>query len=446
MTLELFPYQLHGAAFLAQRSRAGLFDDPGLGKSAQTIAALDMINADKVLIVCPAAVREVWKGEFKKFGLRPRRVLKGDDIHHLNMWLKDRVDVLLCSYEMATKWAPYILRHGDVFDAVVFDESHYLKSGSTKRSKALLGNKCDGKDGLMRFAARAWFLTGTPMSNDPMDIWTFLRASGSTLLNRQAFQHRYFNTRNGAFSSRAHPKPSMVKELKACIASQTLRRTQEDVGLELPPIWLTTQTVDGDTQEIRQLLREHPGLEKAVLDAVEKGGLSFLEGQSISTLRRLVGEAKAPAFLSLLKEELQNGDHKIVVMGVHRAALQIIRDGLTASGIDCVHIDGQVGETDRVQAVKQFQNDPDCRVFVGNIRAAGTGLTLTAASDLVLFESDWAPAANAQAIKRIHRIGQTSACRARFITLANSIDEMVSKTVISKTAAIAASGYKMTAA
>jgi SNF2 family DNA or RNA helicase len=85
-------------------------------------------------------------------------------------------------------------------------------------------------------------------------------------------------------------------------------------------------------------------------------------------------------------------------------------------------------------------------VFVGNIRAAGTGLTLTAASDLILFESDWAPAANAQAIKRIHRIGQKNECRARFITLANSIDEMVTKTVVSKTAAIAASGYEMTAA
>lgn len=446
MALDLLPYQDEGAAFLARHSRAGLFDEMGVGKTAQAIRALDLVRAERVLVICPAAVREVWAGEFKKFARLPRKVLKAKAIDDLGLWLRGRVDVLLLSYEMATKWAVRIDGAADIIDVVIFDEAHYMKSDEANRTKALLGDKCAGKDGLARWGARVWFLTGTPAANDPIDIWPFLRFTGATVLPKAAFKKRYFNSRMGAYSTRHTPMDAMAPELRATIKALSLRRTKEQAGLMLPPIWLTTQTVDGDTAEIRALLREHPGMEKAVLEAVEKGGLSFLDAQHIATLRRLVGEAKAPAFVELLAQEMESGLDKVVVMGLHTVALESVRRGLSDRGYSVVHIDGSVGEADRMRAVERFQEDPETRVFVGNIKAAGTGLTLTAAADIIMFESSWSPADNAQAIMRIHRRGQTKECHARFISLADSIDEKVTSTVASKAAAIAKIGFGMVAA
>ncbi len=437
MTLELLPYQREGAAFLARKDRAGLFDDMGLGKSAQAIAAMDQVGARRIIVVCPAAVREVWKGEFAKFARIPRRIIKGRDIQDLNTWLRGKADVLLLSYEMAVKWAPRL--SCDLIDVLVYDESHYLKSPSALRTITLLGDKCDGRTGLGKWVVRTWFLTGTPNPNDAADCWSMLRYCGATPLSRDTFCNRYYRSKMSSFSESHSPRKEMLPELKQALASFSLRRTKAEANIQLPPIWLTTTTVDGDTDEIRALLREHPGMEKAVIDAVEKGGLSFLDAQHVATLRRLVGEAKAPAFTDLLLEELQNDgpQAKRVVFGIHRRALDLIYDRLEQRGIKSVRFDGSVSERDRADAVAAFQGDPATSIFLGNIRAAGTGLTLTAAADVIMFESDWSPAANVQAIMRVHRIGQTRSVNARFITLANSIDEHVSAVVARKTAAIA---------
>lgn len=435
MPLDLFPYQETGAAFLARHDRGALYDEMGVGKSAQTVRALDLVKARRIVVICPAAAREVWKGEFAKFARIPRRIVKGKDIQDLNYWLRGKADVLLLSYEMAVKWAKRI--EGDIVDAIVFDEAHYLKNEENARARALLGTHCDGSDGLARWGAHVWFLTGTPSPNDVADIWTMARFCGGTALSKKTFCNRYYRARAGAYSLSHTPRKEMLPELRQVLSSFSLRRTKAQAGLELPPVWLTTMTVEGDTAEIRQLLREHPAMEKAVIEAIEKGGLSFLDAQHIATLRRLVGEAKAPAFAAMLLEELNNGLDKVVVFGIHTRALDLIEGALRDAGIDSVRVDGRTADGDRKTAVELFQGSQRHRVFLGNIRAAGTSLTLTAAADIVMFESSWAPADNAQALMRVHRIGQERSVRARFISLAGSIDERVSATVARKTAAIA---------
>jgi len=432
--LPLLDYQHEGAAHLAERERTGLFDDMGVGKTAQAIGALDRIGAERAIVVAPAAVREVWAGEFKKFSRTQRRIIKGKTIHDLGYWLKGKADVLLTSYEMATRWQDRI--QGEIIDALIFDESHYLKGPESQRTRAMLGKDCDGKNSLASWAARTWFLSGTPMPNDPVDVWSFLHFAGGTALSLPAFTRRYFKSRMGTFSSRQTPREEMLAELKQCIRAVSLRRTKAEAGIHLPPIWITTSTVDGDTREIRDLLRDYPGLEDAVIQAVEQGGLSFLEAQHIATLRRLVGEAKAPAYAKLVAEELHAGLDKVVIFGIHRHALHIVFDELTAQGFNPVAITGDTSENDRKDAVQSFQNDARCRVFVGNVKAAGTGLTLTAASRLDMLEQAWSPADNAQALMRIHRIGQTRECHARFISLAGSIDETVAEVVATKTSNI----------
>lgn len=433
--LELFPLQVTGAEFLAARSRAGLFDEMGGGKCAMTIGALDRAEARRVLIVCPAAVREVWVGEFKKFAKIKRRVLKCNTIHDLGYWLKGRADVLVISYERATIWHKHL--QGDLIDAVVFDEAHYLKSSTAKRTRHMLGTHCQGENGVARWGAKVWMLTGTPIPNDPIDIWPFLRFTGATTLNMAPFVARYFKVRATSFGTRQKVRDEMAEELRNVIAAYSLRRTQEELGLQVPPIFLTTVSIDGDTSEIMALLREHEGLEAAILEAVEQGGLSFLDAQHIGTLRRLVGEAKAPAYAAMLIEEFRNGRGKTVIGGIHTEALATIKEALEAAGIKTVMIVGSTPETQRVAAVTAFQNDPETLAFVGNLKAAGTGLTLTAAADIDIFESSWAPADNAQFLYRVRRIGQTRNVRGRFIELAASIDQRVTTTVVEKTAAIA---------
>ena len=348
----------------------------------------------------PAAVREVWAGEVRKFSNRERRVVKAKTIHDLGFWLKGRAQGLLVSYEMAVKWAQYLRE--DVIDALIFDECHYLKNADTARTHALLGAKCDGIGGLVQQAAQSWWLSGTPIPNDPVDIWTFLHCSGHTPLSLGKFTSRYFKSYVGTYSSTHKPREEMVPELQQILRVASLRRTMNDVGLQLPPVFLTTTEVDGDTAEIRDLLRTYPGLESAILDAIEKGGLSFLDSMHIATLRRLVGESKAPAYGALLVEEFKNGLDQMVVFGFHTKALQIIVDCLTAAGIPCGLLDGKTSEAKRVALVKDFQaKKVKCAVL--NYKAGGTGITLTASAHLDMFESSWSPADNAQAIKRISR-------------------------------------------
>ena len=153
-------------------------------------------------------------------------------------------------------------------------------------------------------------------------------------------------------------------------------------------------------------------------------------------MRRLVAEAKVPAYARLVELEMLGTEDKRVIMGHHSKPLRDIADYLEKRGLPAVVIQGGTPEAERVQAVERFQNG-DARVFVGNIRAAGVGLTLTAAHHLDMFESDWSPAANAQALKRINRIGQTKPAFGRFISLAGSLDASVTRVVQRKTRNIA---------
>jgi SNF2 family DNA or RNA helicase len=432
---ELFPYQEEGARFLASKARAGLFDEPGLGKTAQAIRAWDILGLERGVVVAPASVCDVWVSETRKFSDVPRRLLRGRSSDDLNLWLRFRTDILICSYEMATRWRRELEK--DFREFTVWDESHYLKSNVAQRTRAAFGHQCDGRFGYGKWGAYALLLTGTPMANQPLDIWTWLRFVGGTGLTYRQFTARYFVEIPGAFASQYRPRKETLPELRGLIRQYSLRRTLKEVGLQLPPLWITTQEVDGDTAAVRALLAEHPGLDGAVREAVDKGGLSFLDAAHISTLRRLVGEAKAPVFARQLVEELSGGLDKIVVFCEHKLPIDILSAALTKADVRHVIVRGDTPPMHRGAIVEQFQTNPECRVFLGS-SAAYEGITLTAASQLVLLEQSWSPAKNAQALKRVHRIGQRRNVHVRFISLAKSLDADVAATVTRKTQAIIA--------
>lgn len=441
MALEVFPYQATGAAFLAERKRGGLFDEMRVGKSAQAIRAMDLLALKRGIVICPGTAREVWRGEFAKFQIMQRSIVKGVDIHDYVSWMRGRFDVLVTSYEQATRWADKIASQGEVLDFCVIDEGHYCKNSEAQRTKAILGDFTvpvgKGKAGIADWARYSWILTGTPLANDPMDIYTFLRFVDCMPLMQGVFQKRYFHEFKKTYGSRNTPRTDKVEELRRLIKNNSLRRTQKEAGMQLPPIFLTNITLDGDNTAVRELLGQFPGLDVAIVQAMKTGGLSFLDAQHIATLRRLVGEAKAVPYAALLYEELQSTDQKYVVMGIHTKALRAVQDYLSARGITAVLVNGEVPEKHRGPLIEAFQTDPRVRVFLGNLKAAGTAISLTAAPFIDLMESSWAPADNAQGLMRVQGVSQKQNIRARFITLANSIDEAVNEIVAGKTASIA---------
>jgi SNF2 family DNA or RNA helicase len=338
---------------------------------------------------------------------------------------------------MMTKWAKYLDQSSEVIDFFVLDEAHYLKSNETNRSLALLGDEKLKTKGALRWAEYAWWVTGTPIPNDPADIFTFLRFTGAMPLDRNAFIARYFYSRPRTYSSAQEPKKEMLPEMHQFLSNNSIRRTLAQTGIELPPIFTSTTLVDGDTQAVRDLLLAHPGLDDAIRHALENGrGVSGVDADYTATLRRLIGEAKSLPYAQMLLHELKSGLDKIVVFGIHRQALENVRNYLWAHNIDARLIVGDTSENERQINMSDFQRRAETRVLIGNIKAAGTALTLTAAASVDMMESDWAPAGNAQAIKRVHRISQTRTVRARFITLANSFDEIVNQIVADKTAKI----------
>lgn len=434
----LHPYQKDGVAFLIGRERAGLHDVPGLGKTAQFIRAADAIKAQRGIIVAPAKVRRNTVKQFSLWALHGYKITEGRDVHDFIAWQKGRYHILVTSYEQATKWAKSIYNSGEPLDFVALDEAHYVKNSEAGRTQAILGPHYDGTGGLVSWAEHVWHVTGTAMANDPLDIFTFLKLCRATTLAQPAFIRRYFYSDQSTWGSRQAVKPAMRDELLALVDNNRIRRTINDVGFQLPHIQVNPLVVDGDTKAIVDLLKQYPQLSQAIVDAVTQGGISFLDAQHIMTLRRLLGEAKAPAYAHLLFDELiATGMEKHVVMGLHVDALKFIYDFLTKRRISCVLVNGTVTDRQADKAIQAFQDDPTVTVFIGNIKSAGMGVDLFAANRLDMLESDWTPMGNAQAIKRIHRIGQTRPCFVRFVSLARTFDEHVNELVISKTKAIA---------
>ncbi len=436
MALGLFPYQEEGARFLASRPRAGLFDKPRVGKTAQVIRGMDLLGHERGIIVCPAVARENWRREFRRFEVHKRRVCKGVTLHDFVAWANGRFDTLVTSYDMAVRWAPYLHERCEVLQFLHFDEGHALKNAETSRAKAILGPHSDGAHGALQWSEYSWWITGTPVPNDPMDIHTFLRFAGVMPLGADKFRNRYFNSRPKTYGTAQTAKGDMLAELRQLIGNNSMSRTLAETSPGLPPMLATTYVVDGDTSEVRDMLRQHPGLDAKIIEALDSDkGLRGLDAPYIATLRRLLGEAKALPYAHTLLGELEGGLDKVVVFGHHRSALHSVRDYLWRHNIRCGLITGDTSEKEKTAVQDAFAQDPSYRAVLCNIRAAGVAINLTASAAIDMLECDWAPWMNYQALMRVYGQTQTRTVRARFITLADSFDETVNEVIAAKTRA-----------
>lgn len=361
-------------------------------------------------------------------------------------------DVIIASYDMASRYPDAL---AGAYDVLILDESHYLKNPKSKRTKAVFGPKCDKVGGIAENADKVICLSGTPAPNDPSELYPCVRALAPELLDKRqhsywGFITKYCRTRDTGFGLQITGGRNMG-ELRDRLSPFILRRKKEDVLPDLPPLRLETLFLDGVlSRELSVLSAAYGGqIEKALAERGMEGLVSMSAGQkppkegkvqpelpALASLRRLIGMLKVAGVVETVTNEVAH-DGKIVLFAQHAAVIEQLEAELIDAGFGVVVIDGAAPAAIRSERVRRFQEDSAIQVFIGQLTAAGTGLTLTAASEAIIVESSWVPAENEQAAMRIHRIGQKRACRVRFATLADSLDEKINRAVIRKAADIA---------
>jgi SWI/SNF-related matrix-associated actin-dependent regulator 1 of chromatin subfamily A len=311
---------------------------------------------------------------------------------------------------------------------IIFDEMHSLKSPEARRTQACL----DPTRGLWTRASRVWGLSGTPAPNHWGELYPWLRAlhpESVEGMDQEAFIRRYLFARDTPYGLRVTGIGDR-EGLKAILDPVLLRRKREEVLPELPPLMVDMLPL-APTEALPEVIREletHPevGSVKAILQALgpdaDPEDIIASAEMEASAIRRLYGLAKVPLIARQVEDELES-ESKIVIMGWHREVLTQLAQKLAK--FNPVVVMGGTTPAGRVEAVDRFQNDPNVRLFIGNIASAGTSITLTAANRLIFAEASWVPGDNDQAMLRILRIGQDRPCRVSYASLAGSLDDVI---------------------
>jgi SWI/SNF-related matrix-associated actin-dependent regulator 1 of chromatin subfamily A len=398
--MKLKNYQLEGAAYLAAPSSKlkYLTDKMGLGKTAQALEAIRLSGAKKILIVCPASVRMVWKKEKDK-------------------WLSDYETKVfdIKSYE-AVSMRDFFVEHN--YDVLIFDEAHYLKNPKTNRTVA-------AEVRLIPKANNVWFLSGTPQTNTIADIWFYLKQSGAINMSYNSFIVQFCQTRvfNGHLTI-IGTKPFVTEKIREIFKKVSLGRKTEDVLKELPEERYVTNDISEKIKIPKDLL---DSINTYIPDGIESASDLDYIANHLSTLRRYLAQTKVKFVADKILTDYSDGAVKqSLVFGVHTEPLKQLYSKLLGEGIKCGLIVGDTGMNERESLVNQFQ-DGNIQVLLGNVLSMGTGLTLTAADTIYFLERDWTPANNLQAVKRAVRIGQDKSVLVNLFVVENSIDEKIEK-------------------
>lgn len=446
--MNLYPYQEEGAEWLAQRRYGLLGDKPGLGKTAQAISASDRIGAERILVVCPACVRPNWRDQFAEVSVFDRpfvALTKTTDA-------PGRTGVTAVSYELAERGPTHEAIVSNPWDLVVIDEVHFLKARTTlsdkgdnvsKRALAIL-------QGIGRQARRMWGLSGTLVPNGyAAELWPWLRSVGATSLSYAEFV-KHFSTGHHNGYGYVITGNRNTAEFRAMIKKVCLRRTLEDVGMQLPELTITSINVDagpvdtelyfiGGTSKVAEQEAALRAMLGTITSNTERPGADaalVLQGMedSASSFHRYTGLAKVPPVADLVATELESGLEKIAIYAHHRDVVAELQRRLSKYG--AVTYFGGMDDAKKERNKKKFIEDPKCKVFIGNIRSAGTGLDGLQAvcHNAIIVEPSWRPDFNTQAILRFHRNGQTKPVLARFVALNDSpVDRRITDVLKRKT-------------
>ena len=473
---EFLPFQRAGIAYAVATNRSTpdtlIADPPGLGKTIQAIGVANLTKPRSILIVCPASLKKNWLKEFRawdvygmsagivttvtqdKIGRDGQVVRKANAKGHMikvketvDVW--PNTDVVIINPELFDRHN-YLIKEG-VWDLMIVDEAHAYINIKAKRSKHIWGGGRGRERVKPIMAKRRLFLTGTPMTKSPIDLWQFVRAMDPKGLGRnwETFVYRYcaaFEDDFGIDTSGASNHEELSLKLRD---SFMVRRRKTEVLPELPPkrreIVLLPDDgllnkVEREMSQARSLLADYEqmmGIEDpvAVINAFSKLMPDTFEGETyesvaskltdnvkvsfeeFSAYRRALAIAKVPLVIEHVNRLVQ-ADEKVVLFCYHKE----VADQFKRAWNNYAFVTGATPSHKRQDEVDRFQEDEDCMVFIGNIAAAGTGFTLTASSIVVFAELSWLPSELWQAEDRIWRIGQDNACLIQHLIIDGSLD------------------------
>lgn len=446
---ELMPHQAQVVAAAARGHRTFLLaDEPGLGKTAQALIAAQVANAYPLLVVVPNVVKANWAREVGMWTpLRRPTVVHGDGDE-----VDAFADVVIVNYELLDRHVGWLGDHG--FRGMVVDEAHFIKNKGSQRSQHVLALS----DRIRLRTARPLMmaLTGTPLINDIEDfraIWQFLgwidedKPLGALMT---ALEETGLTPADPGFSWAARA---------AVIDMGIVRRRKVDVAADIPARRVADLPVELDGavgRSIRAaeaaLARRLVGRYRAALEARGEGGvLGGIDhdlarrvaatelkdsseqsgGENVFTMVRRIGQAKAGLAADYAAQLVRNVG-KVVFFAKHIDVLDQAEQLFAERGIGYASIRGDQTTRVRERNIAAFTNDPDVSIAVCSLLAAGVGINLQVASNLVLAELSWTDAEQTQAIDRVHRIGQTEPVTAWRIIAAQTIDSKIAELIDSK--------------
>jgi SWI/SNF-related matrix-associated actin-dependent regulator 1 of chromatin subfamily A len=411
---KLFPYQGGGVSFLESRNgRALIADEQGLGKTIQALAYLELHPEIRpALIVCPKSVKLNWEREANKWMSNPKvqvivtsrdKLLKSKEIFIVNY------DILNACLPMFAKLHPTIL---------IGDEIQKIKSNTARRTKAFKR--------IAKTVPHLIALSGTPVMNRPIEIFNAVN-----LINCNAippywvYVKEFCNAKHNGYGWDFNGSSNTEKLHQMLTSTVMIRRLKKDVLKDLPnKIYsIVPMEIDNENEYFKaenhfiSYIKETKGQ----IAAIKAAGAEVLT--QIESLKQLAVIGKLNESIEWIKDFLE-GNQKLVIFAVHKFVIDTL---MTAFPDISVKIDGSVNMYDRDKAVQSFQNDPKIKLFVGNIQAAGVGITLTAASNVIVLEYPWSPSEIDQAIDRLHRIGQKESVTVHYLLANGTIEERIAK-------------------
>jgi SWI/SNF-related matrix-associated actin-dependent regulator 1 of chromatin subfamily A len=431
--LSYLPYQRTGIEFILRYKRALLADEMGLGKTVQAIGSINNDPAIRsILVICPSSVKAVWRTELSRW-LDPSRELSVSVIDS-TQWKPG--DIVIINYDRLHQHEMELSARA--WDLIIADECHYLKNTHTRRTGIATRLK----------APKRLALSGTPLLNRPRELLPVLTWLDPVIWSKDKWHEfglRYcgacWNGFGWEYSGATH-----LEELSSILRSTVmLRRTKAEVLPELPPKFRSVVEIFPGS-DLEELIRgeltafeeqlEHRRTEDSYRDAVRNTRRFSPDREdgaelNFSRLRHKVALAKVPLVVKFVEELFASGSGKLVLFAHHRDVIEQLQMQLVQHGPVTLH--GGTSTKGRSEAVERFQTEPRTKVFIGNIQAAGVGITLAPASSHCIFaELSWVPAEMTQAEDRLHRLGARDNVLVQHLVLQGSLDAIMVRRLMAK--------------
>ena len=430
LNATLRPYQVDGfkfLAYLAVNNFGGILaDDMGLGKTIQSLTYLLWLfeehaktKAQKkpALVVCPKSVLDVWASEAHKFApnLKVKILKNRDDINVDN--IQNNIDILVLNYAQLRVCGEEL--NGVKWLTIILDEGQQIKNPDSKAAKC--ARELDSQNRLV--------LTGTPIENRLLDMWSLMAFAMPGVLGSRAYFKKRFDKRKDPLSQTrlaSRLRPFLLRRTKLQVAQDLPPRTEEEVYSKMEGI-----QVELYKAELKRIQKALLGLDSD--EAVKKNSFAILQG--LMRLRQicchpglidpkyLKEESAKMESLFYLLDQLHEEGHKVLVFSQFVSMLDLIKARLELEGRPYNYLTGQT--KDRKGEIEKFQTTKDPSVFMLSLKAGGAGLNLTSASYVILYDPWWNPAVENQAIDRTHRIGQKNKVIAYRLLTRDTVEEKI---------------------